>query len=139
MEETEILAPVFALAAWTVCILLLVAFQRVRAALKGQHVVDVYKLGESPELSERVVLPNRNYMNLLELPILFYVICLIAYASQNGTNLAIKLAWLYVSLRVLHSLIHVTYNKVMHRFTIFVASNLVLLSLWFEVGNSIFN
>ena len=40
------------------------------------------------------------------------------------------LAWVYVGLRVLHSIVHLTYNNVMHRLTIFAASNAVLAVLW---------
>jgi hypothetical protein len=81
---------------------------------------------------------NRNYMNLLELPVLFYVACLIAYASQAPSAYLITLAWVYVGLRVVHSLIHVTYNQVMHRFAAFVASNFALIALWVLLARALF-
>ena len=77
-----------------------------------------------------VTLPNRNLMNLLELPVLFYVVCLGFYVTGTATTLALVLAWAYVVLRVLHSAIHLTYNNVFHRLPVFAASNGVLVALW---------
>ena len=81
-----------------------------------------------------VSLPNRNYMNLLELPVLFYVICIVAYVTNVATDRLVPLAWSYLALRVVHSLVHVTYNRIMHRFAAFAASNFVLISMWLLVG-----
>ena len=46
----------------------------------------------------------------------------------------VLLAWLFVVLRSIHSFIHTTYNTVIHRFAIFVASSLVLLGMWVRIG-----
>ncbi|MBS0413400.1 MAG: MAPEG family protein, partial [Proteobacteria bacterium] len=43
-------------------------------------------------------------------------------------------AWPYVGLRVMHSVIHITYNRVLHRLTAFALSNVVLMALWIVVG-----
>lgn len=139
---TALLAPAFALAAWTGAILLLLAFRRVRAGFQGRVPVKAYRLGEAPDLPDEVRLPNRNYMNLLELPLLFYVVCLIGTVSGtvNGSasSAAVALAWGYVGLRIVHSLIHVTYNDVMHRFFAFATSNFVLAALWTVIGLQVF-
>jgi hypothetical protein len=134
MRDTAILVPVFALAAWTGLILLLIAARRLTAGLSPRE----FSLGESARVPPPVTLPNRNYMNLLELPVLFYVVCLIAYVAQPATPYAVALAWAYVALRVVHSLVHVTYNNVMHRFTAFVLSNFTLIALWVCVGLDLF-
>lgn len=129
-----ILFPVLALAAWTACILFLTGFRRFRAGAQGRVRVSAFRRGESDEVPEDVALPNRNYINLLELPVLFYVVCLMGYVTGTVTLATVALAWTYVALRVLHSVIHVTYNNVMHRFAAFAASNFVLLLLWILVG-----
>jgi len=77
-----------------------------------------------------VSLPNRNLMNLLELPVLFYVACLAFYVGGIVDVAAVVLAWAYVALRAAHSVIHLTYNNVFHRLAAFAASNAVLLALW---------
>lgn len=134
MPTTAILIPVFALAGWTCLILLLIAFRRLTAGVAPRE----YALGDSSQVPLPVQLANRNYMNLLELPLLFYIICLLAYVTGSVSGLLVLLAWSYVLLRVVHSVIHVTYNQVMHRFLVFVLSNLVLTALWVLVGLTVF-
>lgn len=138
MPYLPILWPVFALAGWTLCMLLLLAFRRVRATVKDKVSPRAYALGESPQVPVPVTLANRNYMNLLELPLLFYVVCLMACVTGSNSAGLVPLAWLYVLLRVLHSLVHVTYNRVMHRFSVFAASNVVLVVLWMQLGRSLY-
>lgn len=133
----DILKPVFVLAMWTSWVLLLIPITRIRAARRREVVADDFKYGESAAVPDRVGLPNRNYMNLLELPVLFYVICLIAYVSQTASPTALVLAWLYVVLRLVHTGVHLSYNHVMHRFAVFAASNGVLIALWLVVGMGI--
>lgn len=130
MQNLVILYPLFALAGWTFLVLLLIPFYRVRAGLRHEIKSDDFKYGESPTVPPYVSVPNRNYMNLLELPMLFYVVCVLLYVTAGGSSIAIKLAWAYVALRIIHSVIHLSYNKVMHRLTAFAASNFVLITLW---------
>jgi hypothetical protein len=134
MHKISILVPVFVLATWTWLILLLIAARRLFA---GVHPKE-FELGESVNVPVKVSLPNRNYMNLLELPILFYVICLIVFTAQISTPYLLPLAWGYVALRVVHSLVHITYNSVLHRFVAFALSNFILVALWVAVGVAVF-
>lgn len=71
-----------------------------------------------------------NYRNLFEAPVLFYLALVVAALTANASALLLGLAWAYVALRVLHSWIHCTYNRVKHRFFAFAASNVVLWTLW---------
>ncbi|MET3180196.1 hypothetical protein SAMN05518845_118196 [Variovorax sp. YR750] len=130
MNNPSILYPVFALAALTGMVLLLIPFTRVRAVLRREIRAADFRLGESDAVPDAVRLPNRNYMNLLELPVLFYVVCLLFYVAAQATPVAVWLAWAYVGLRALHSAVHLTYNHVLHRLGLFAASNVVLVMLW---------
>lgn len=125
-----IFLPVAALAFWTLLVLLLIPFTRVRAGRRGEVRVDDFRMGESAGVPEHVSLPNRNYMNLLELPLLFYVACVVLFTIGAVGPWALALAWSYVALRVLHSCIHLTTNHVPHRALAFGISNLALLGLW---------
>jgi len=62
--------------------------------------------------------------------VLFYVACLTCYVADRVNGTALALAWTYVGLRVAHSAIHLTYNRVRHRLIAFAASNVVLIMLW---------
>jgi hypothetical protein len=129
-NPTGILLPAMALVGWTLAVLLLIPYQRFKATFAGQLTVDDFRLGESARVPERVSIPNRNFMNLLEVPVLFYVVCTVTYLTQKADPVAVALAWSYVALRVLHSGVHLTYNRVIHRVAMFAASNVVLIVLW---------
>lgn len=130
MHDPTIFYPMFALAVWTSLVLLLVPLARIRSARRGEIVTNDFKYGESSAVPPRVSIPNRNYMNLLEAPMLFYVVCLALYVSGGVSPRVIFWAWAYVALRLVHSAIHLTYNKVLHRLAVFGLSNAVLIVLW---------
>ena len=130
MDKTSILFPMVALAALTFAVLLLIPLRRFRAGFAGQVNIDDFKYGESGRVPPEVSIPNRNMMNLLELPVLFYVACLTYFVTERVDDGALTLAWIYVGLRVAHSAIHLTYNGVRHRLVVFAASNVVLVMFW---------
>ena len=70
-----------------------------------------------------------NYNHLFEQPTQFYAVLLVLALARGNNELDGRLAWVYVGLRVAHSLVHVSSNKLMVRFTLFAASSLVLLGL----------
>jgi len=94
----EILYPVVALAALTFLVLLLIPAARFRAAARGQVKAADFRYGESSSVPGDVSLPNRNMMNLLELPMLFYIVCLAFYVTATVDARAVYLAWAYVAL-----------------------------------------
>jgi hypothetical protein len=130
MQQSLIFAPMGALAFLTFGVLILIPIRRFQAGAKGQIVSDDFKFGESAQVPGHVAIPNRNYMNLLELPMLFYVGSLMFFVSGKVDALVLGIAWLYVALRFVHSAIHLTYNKVMHRLAPFAISNVVLTVYW---------
>ena len=77
-------------------------------------------------IPEPVSYPAYNFRNLLELPVLFYVLCLLLYVTGIADAWDLLAAWIFVGLRVVHSVIHCTVNIVMYRFYAYFASALVL-------------
>ena len=71
-----------------------------------------------------------NFRSLLETPVLFYAVCICLAVADEVTTLQLVLAWIYVALRALHSLIHVTYNRVPHRFGVYTVSTLCVFAMW---------
>lgn len=132
--DYSILAPLFVLAGWTAFVLALIPICRFTAAAQGKVKQEDFRLADAQRVPEWVQLPNRNYMNLLELPVLFYVIGLILLITQQHTAAMLNVAWCYVGLRILHSAIHLTVNQVIVRMLVFATSNFVLLALWIMVG-----
>jgi hypothetical protein len=96
------------------------------------------RLGESPEVPADVAVANRNLMNLLEMPLLFYVVAVAFYVTHHVAPGVVTLAWVYVGLRVLHSCEHLTTNHVLRRLALFAASNVVLVVLWIRFIRAVF-
>lgn len=71
-----------------------------------------------------------NFRNLFEVPVMFYGLVAVALATQQTPGWLVVGAWAFVGLRVVHSFIHCTYNKVMHRLAVFLASFGLLVALW---------
>ena len=75
-----------------------------------------------------------NYLNLFESPVLFYVAILLTLMLMVQDSILVILVWTYVTSRYIHSFIHVTYNRVMHRFSVFIFSSFVLFAIWVRLG-----
>jgi len=133
VNKERIFFPMLALVALTFIVLLLIPYKRFQAGRRKRVTSDDFKFGESQNVPPDVSIPNRNLMNLLEMPLLFYVACITLYVTSNVHGGVVILAWLYFSLRVLHSAVHITYNKVFHRLTVYAASNVVLGIIWFRL------
>lgn len=130
MSQELIFAPMGAMALLTFVVLVMIPARRFRAAFAGRVKRDDFKYGESPTVPGDVSIPNRNYMNLLELPTLFYVAGLMFYVAGRVDQTALVVAWTFVALRGVHSVIHLTYNDVFHRLTAFALSNVALMAFW---------
>jgi hypothetical protein len=130
MPQDLIFFPMAALAVLTFIVLSLIPQRRFRAVARRLVTADDFALGESARVPGDVAIPNRNYMNLLEAPLLFYVACLMYYVAGRLDQTALIVAWVYVGLRAVHSLIHVTSNNVRQRLVAFGLSNLVLMAFW---------
>ncbi len=134
MNPVSLFVPVLVLMLWTLLVLLRVAICRFRAAFAGRVRPRDFKVGESAGVPPDVAIPNRVFMNLLEVPVLFYVLAMIAFITGHVDTATWSLAWAFVVLRVVHSLIYLTYNHVMHRFAAFAASNVVVLVMILYLG-----
>jgi hypothetical protein len=130
MDPRQILYPMAALAMLTFLVLLLIPRARFKAVGRKQVTARDFRYGESANVPGEVSIPNRNLMNLLELPVLFYVASLTLFVTRSADHLFVYLAWAYFVLRLGHSMVHLTYNNVLHRLAVFAASNLVLAIIW---------
>jgi len=71
-----------------------------------------------------------NFRNLFEVPVLFFILAAIALATNYVPGWLVVCSWVYVALRILHSVIHCTYNKDFHRFVFFLISFVLLVGMW---------
>ena len=130
MNHSVFFWPAFVLALLTFSVMIRMLTGRI-AEMKANKI-HPQSISTSSQLAARM--PDSraadNFRNLFETPILFYAVMLFAYAGQQTSQLLFVLAWVYVFLRLIHSIIQCSYNKVMHRFYVFFASVWVLLAIW---------
>jgi hypothetical protein len=131
--HSPILAPVVALVAWTLVMQIwlyatrLPAMKRAGISLKGR----VGTRGSALEgvVPDEVNWKAHNYNHLLEQPTIFYAIALSLALMDFGGGINLYLAWAYVGLRIIHSVIQATVNVVRYRFIVFALASLCLLGL----------
>ena len=137
-NTTQIVAPVFVLAGWTMFIwtwMLITRLPALRAA-----GVKLGKLRGGTGRNAEGVVPDvvqwkaHNYNHLHEAPTIFYAVALGLAIIGHGGGLNAQLAWLYVALRIVHSLIQVLWNKVIWRLGVYIASQLVIAALVVRAG-----
>ena len=138
MPQTAIFGPVIALVMLTLAVLVYTGYKRFHAGFAGRVKAGDFRYGETANVPVDVVVTNRNYMNLLEAPVLFYVLCLSLYVTAHVTAVTLSLAWLFVGLRLAHTAIHLAYNRILYRFGVFAASNAVLAALWLWFAAALF-
>jgi hypothetical protein len=131
--KADLLAPATVLVLWTLVMLVWTASTRL-PALKAAGIDMSKAVGGRGQDLEGVLPPNinwkaHNYAHLVEQPTLFYAIVGILAIMGQVSGTAVALAWAYVGLRIAHSLVQATVNKIAWRFPIFAASTLVLLVL----------
>lgn len=131
--KADILAPAAVLVLWTIIILLWMGQTRT-AALKAAGVNLSSAVGGRGQDLETVLPANvnwkaHNYAHLVEQPTLFYAVVGILAIMGSVSLISVLLAWTYVALRIAHSLVQVTSNRIAIRLPLFLASTFVLLGL----------
>jgi len=124
MNQVALLTPVFVLILWTFIIFLIMAYGRVRYTKNPQDAAHTNKLrGMLPNWVERT---SDNYNHLFEQPVAFYAITISIALMNNFDPLMIQLAWAFVILRIIHSLVQLTFNLVFLRFCLFATGWLII-------------
>ena len=131
--HSPILAPVVALVAWTLIMLLWTYARRMPAMRRAGIDLKSRAGGRGVNLEgvvpDEVMWVSHNYNHLLEQPTLFYAVCIALALMEFGGGINLYLAWAYVGLRIVHSLIQATYNRVYHRFLVFALATVCLIGL----------
>lgn len=142
MTGMAILQPVVALAAWTMVMWLWMYVTRIPAMSAAK--VDPDRLVLDPDASLDALLPPQvqwkahNYNHLHEAPTVFYAVALVLAVIGAGDGLTAQIAWAYVLLRVAHSIVQATVNKVMVRFVLFALSSFCLVGLVLHAALTLF-
>jgi hypothetical protein len=142
MIGMDILQPVVALLAWTMVMWVWMYATRIPAMLKAG--LDAKGMVGTTGASLRALLPDNvswkadNYNHLHEAPTLFYAVAIVLAIIGQGDGFNTVLAWAYVALRVAHSIVQATVNKVAIRFALFALSSLALIALILHAAIAVF-
>lgn len=137
MTQTQLLLlPAFVQFALTVYVLTRMGQGRVRAVRSGQ--VKRSEIDTKTAYSETVQKFANNYQSQFELPALFYVVLVLALATEFIDYLLIGLAWAFVGARLVHSYVHTGSNRIATRFKVFVVGLGFLVAMWAWFGLRLF-
>lgn len=130
--DVSILKPVLVQAGLTFFLLFWMGKERF-AAVRGGNVQRTDP-GVRPVWTGRAGVVSNAFHNQLEVPMLFYVVVILSLMTGAADQTMTALAWGYAAARLVHAAIHTTYNKIPHRFLVFIVSNLVLVAMWVKLG-----
>lgn len=129
MTVQMVLLPVFVQVALTFGLLFWMASARTSSVSRGETKIRDIALGQSAWPTRPTQISNC-YSSQFELPLLFYVVVVLALITRTADVIFVVLEWLFVVLRLAHAYIHTTSNHVPTRFRAFAAGMLVLLLMW---------
>jgi hypothetical protein len=130
MKQESIFGPFFAIVLLTFAVWIYMYVRRIRfitsLKISPKDLAIPGKLAQisPPEVSN----PSDNFKNLFEIPVLFYALVLYFYATKQVDVWYVNAAWIFVAFRLLHSIVHCTFNLIMLRFYLYLFSSLVV---WF--------
>jgi len=131
MDQTDIFAPFFGTMLLTLAVWIYMYARRIPFIVGSKLGPDQLSPAELARLSPpRVANPSDNLKNLFELPTIFYAVVLYLYATEQVDAFSVAAAWIFFGFRILHSIVHCTFNLVILRFWLYAIS---ALSLWIIV------
>lgn len=129
MSIRSVLLPLFVQVALTFVLLVWMGTMRFSALRRGEVKVRDIALRE-PNWPRRLLQVQNAFLNQIEVPVLFYVLTILAWMTRLADVLFVVMAWLFVALRVAHAYVHVTDNNVQRRGLLFITGATVLMIMW---------
>jgi hypothetical protein len=128
-----VIAPLTAMAALTAVVFVLMFAFRNIAVLVGKSSVRYYKAYDKALApAEWIERPARLFANLFEVPVLFYVLCVLVLVTGEIDGLQLALAWLFVAMRLAHAAIFLAVNFVPVRMMFYVYGWVALIAMWWR-------
>ena len=129
MTIQMVLLPVFVQIALTFGLLIWMASARTGSVKRGETKMRDIALGQ-PAWPERPTQISNCYNSQFQIPLLFYVLVILAWTTRQADLIFVVMAWIFVLSRLAHAYIHTTSNYVPTRFRVFAVGVLVLLLMW---------
>lgn len=128
----QLIYPMFAMVLLTFGVALVSYRERVKAVKQGMTArhFKTYSEGTAPEA---MVKADRHFVNLFEMPVLFYAGCIVAMIVPLVGLPVLATAWFFVAARLAHAYLHIGPNKLLPRMSVFMVSCLAVLVLWIQI------
>ncbi len=127
--------PMFAMVILTFLVAFYMLGLRIMAVRQRKVSLGYFRLNTgASEPPAPVLAATRHYSNLFELPLLFYITCLLAMVIGFQSALLVTCAWVFVISRVVHTVIHLSYNNVLHRLIAFLVGAACILIMWINLA-----
>jgi hypothetical protein len=141
--QSEILRPVAVLIAWSLVMLVWMVTVRLPAMKKAGIDINT-AVGGKPGVLDGVIddkaqWPAHNYIHLMEQPTIFYAAAMVIALTGTGNGLNATIAWIYVALRIAHSILQATVNIIRFRFLLFAASTIAMIALSLHALMAVFH
>ena len=137
MTVHAILLPLFVQVGLTFVLMFWMAHMRVGALRRREVALPDIALRQ-PSWPEGTTKVANAFHNQLELPVLFYVLVILALFTRKADTLFVVLSWMFVTTRLVHAAVHVTSNDMRTRFAAFAAGAVILLIMWIVFALRIF-
>lgn len=129
MSQTSIFLPAFAHVLLTIAVMIVMGMRRSASMREKRHTFKDIALGQDVWTASATK-AARNYANQFEMPVLFHAACAMALAAKAVDSTFVYLAWAFIAARIVHTVIHLGHNSVTQRAAAFVASAIIVLSMW---------
>ena len=137
MSMQAMLAPVFVQVALVFFLIIRLGRSRVAALQAGTvKMADVARSGAN--WPEQIRITSDSYNSQFQIPVLFYLVTLVAIATGKADTAGLMLGWLFVATRLVHAFIHNTSNRVRHRFYAFTTGVITLAVMWVYLAVQLF-
>ena len=127
------LYPMFMMVMLTYVILLVTLRVRTSSVRRGEVSIKYFSVFQGEHVPEMVHKTSRHFANLFEVPVLFYIAGVLYLALGQTGSFAVNAAWVFVASRVVHTVIHLGYNNVIHRLVVFAIGNACVLAMWISI------
>lgn len=133
MHQEWLLYPLFAMASLTFYVSVRLLKLRIKAVRNRDLRISYFRYNRDVELPDDLAKTTRHYANLFEFPLLFYIVVIMTYVTQQGDYSHLALAWAYVISRAAHAYIHLGSNNILHRKNTFLVSWFILAAIWLKL------
>lgn len=132
MRPEYALFPAITLVALTYSVAIYTFRMRLRAVSRGDVNPRYFRNNRGGKLPDYLTQTEQNYCNLFELPVLFYLLVVMLYITDTLNGFQLTLLWGFAISRIVHSIIHITINRLRLRMLVFVFGAVMLMLAWID-------